>query len=712
METTSQRRGYYRHLNKWFDLYSRRFAKEFGRTVNFSAKWYLEGSRTDRLANKLAGDGKTFKETIESAMELAAQLAGNDLALAVAVLGLVQSAKTQTQFLGTILACIIRHLKSDRKTFYHPIFLCPNHKGTYRQQFCNKNLAFLACIEELTVTCNRHTVSIREYLEDCHRARNDFFRDIPKDEFNLMGDKKGDKFYRQVLLDGTYAKQTWICLGVSKKHANFLRLIRKMCQHPNHKIIICRDESHAATKEGSQNDCIFSEDKDTDESFYDAVNHHHTAQFVAVSATNFPALSFQRRVKIRIDPKTYCGFNFGVLWMIDEKGKLRFEKSKPDLVHDGELKEPDVFSLSEYAKACGAKYLPHVNPRDYPLGKNGKNADRYDRNVWDDNFADHDDYRKKCEDSIVKLLKYLLIDVNPKNHRRALLRFVNDNDEMEAFIQAVERRLPGIKIIREFGRDDPDSTIQQVLESPSVNLKDDEKYLIIVTGGGRMSDTFPGHCGYGIDFTRKSSITALLQGVLGRMCGYNKNPLVILSDENAAAIRDYKEQGYTHDDSTVGDHDQRLSETLYAGQHPRLKPIFDTLRRWLNTPEERGGPTPYTTPDGKPRLKAGVDFDFLDLIGGKSTSLLRNYVGDRFMMPGETDRQGGTYGPKAVVNLRFIERENTGSNKTGGRRRVVVRPVAKPDGTFDVVNFTVCCKYGRPTNDKYAGNVCKKMDRE
>jgi hypothetical protein len=55
-----------------------------------------------------------------------------------------------------------------------------------------------------------------------------------------------------------------------------------------------------------------------------------------------------------------------------------------------------------------------------------------------------------------------------------------------------------------------------------------------------MGDQFPSDVHYFIDFTQQATdLNALLQGLVGRACGYGKNSLVILSDRNHRVLDRY-----------------------------------------------------------------------------------------------------------------------------------------------------------------------------
>ncbi len=111
------------------------------------------------------------------------------------------------------------------------------------------------------------------------------------------------------------------------------------------------------------------------------------------------------------------------------------------------------------------------------------------------------------------------------------MRFSQDNATTGRLLKAIERRLENQNIVVVQGYNRSFNTVQELLDMSGIG--ENHKYVVFVTAKGRMSDSFPADCGYGLDFTPRSDTWAsLIQGILGRMFGYNKDPLVILSDAN------------------------------------------------------------------------------------------------------------------------------------------------------------------------------------
>ena len=64
-----------------------------------------------------------------------------------------------------------------------------------------------------------------------------------------------------------------------------------------------------------------------------------------------------------------------------------------------------------------------------------------------------------------------------------------------------------------------------------------------------MGDAFPRGVDWFLEFTNKAAnLNALLQGLLGRACGYGKRSTVIMSANNVQLVEDYKREhgGYIY----------------------------------------------------------------------------------------------------------------------------------------------------------------------
>lgn len=118
------------------------------------------------------------------------------------------------------------------------------------------------------------------------------------------------------------------------------------------------------------------------------------------------------------------------------------------------------------------------------------------------------------------------------------IRPFNNNTRARAFIEALDLESAGVEVINYFGPEFAGRSVKRVL---SQRQHPDSPFVIVVTNRARMGDAFPTRVTWFIDFARQAAdLNSLLQGLLGRACGYSKNSSVVLSDQNAALVADYR----------------------------------------------------------------------------------------------------------------------------------------------------------------------------
>jgi hypothetical protein len=118
------------------------------------------------------------------------------------------------------------------------------------------------------------------------------------------------------------------------------------------------------------------------------------------------------------------------------------------------------------------------------------------------------------------------------------LRAFNNNVRAADFVRQLDLESAGIEVIYYFG---PEYAGMSVKRAIRARLHPDRPFVIVVTNRARMGDAFPVRVRWFIDLAGKASdLNALLQGLLGRACGYNKASRVLISDENQAYILDYR----------------------------------------------------------------------------------------------------------------------------------------------------------------------------
>jgi hypothetical protein len=118
------------------------------------------------------------------------------------------------------------------------------------------------------------------------------------------------------------------------------------------------------------------------------------------------------------------------------------------------------------------------------------------------------------------------------------IRPINNNARARAFIEELDLESAGIEVIHYFGPEYEGVSVKRALSQRS---HPDRPFVIVVTNRARMGDAFPASVTWFIDFARQAAdLNSLLQGLLGRACGYNKNSTVVLSDQNESLVEDYR----------------------------------------------------------------------------------------------------------------------------------------------------------------------------
>ena len=240
---------------------------------------------------------------------------------------------------------------------------------------------------------------------------------------------------------------------------------------------------------------------------------------IGLSATPFELHALQRvwTVFQRLGP-TYRGFNDFGGRPIDPSVRIQ---------------PPDTLSMSDAATRFTIPFLPNVNPTAYSRQRSFITWARkigY-AGTWQQ-------YKQDCVDAIRKLVLALALQGQQQGQIAGIcLRAINDNDRTEQLL--ADLRLPPnvIEIVKFYGPAAKGMTVKQLIAQRS---RPHLPYLFMVTSKARMGDQFPSDVHYFIDFAQQATdLNALLQGLVGRACGYGKKSLVILSDRNHRVLDRY-----------------------------------------------------------------------------------------------------------------------------------------------------------------------------
>lgn len=241
-------------------------------------------------------------------------------------------------------------------------------------------------------------------------------------------------------------------------------------------------------------------------------------RFVGMSATPYElgGVSEIWQVYQKLGP-AYRGFNWFNGRRIDPAATIR---------------PPQMASLGEMSRPVGNAFLQHVRLDAY------SRVDRFRRLAAMIGYAGgHADYRADCAKALHDLIMHLVRmgEAQTGGPIGLCLRGLNDNTATEALQREMNLPQGNVERIGWYGDENKGLTVRDAIrrrEHP------DRSFLVPVTSKARMGDAFPRQVRYFIDLTQKSSTqNALLQGLLGRACGYGKDTLVVMSEENVAYAR-------------------------------------------------------------------------------------------------------------------------------------------------------------------------------
>lgn len=645
-------------------------------------------------------EGHIWKETVQTIIPVIGMLlAGKNVAL----IGLCQSAKTPSQVLAMLFACGFKTLKEGRACI--PVIWTP--KGsTYYGQFLSKFDDIWNAIRHAKISIDDKTASL-----------NDIYEETSDEFYNAMSDSLGKvkaiisadrKKHIQQELKNYKGRNTFV-LPMSCKNDELFRLAVEAARSCNFSMIIDRDEAHHSVGKNSTNDKMFSPSQSegrrnksersfTELNIYKILNDRTTDfQLMAVSATNWNSLHLDKAI-VYVN-ENYTGIDFAYL---DENGlPVRITE-----LMGVTIRRPEIKCYCEMAKEIGDVDLAYIRPHWY------QNEDAFleemERNGLP--FSGWRNYKKRMIFAIANLIDWLLIRENPKNKRGVLLRFVNDNVLMDEFIQQLRKGLDKrIKIVK-FYRADYQS-VDELLRDNDVGP--DDLYVVVPTAGARMGDSFPAHCGYGIDFTYEAStLAALIQGILGRIgCGYFKDPLVILSPANVEIIEDYERNGnyplpgtkLLNTARTVSNGNAVKFDPLVYKDNPLVAEICERITKHVVRPAEQAG-LKKPLGDGIYTLNLGHRFykttkcDFInkcithdDLVKlGEIVSARNTTRNTRLLGFEEVDELGREYercGSQPILTTRL--KDEVVNDKSGGKNKphLVVRVARGPGGRLRCVAF-------------------------
>ena len=435
------------------------------------------------------------------------------------VLGAMQSGKTTTslalQFAGPII-----YLLTGRRLY--PLYLITSHTSQ-EDQTKIEIFRFLEYYGELAVVVDGKRCKLIDYVK-----RNDidpFFAFAPtitgyrehvlknalRDSDTIMGPKLEDFIHRRTTGDA-------------------IRRVARMCRDANAKgfspLLIIDEPQYGASDrfvkvEGGveRRACVLLQIFDAiDEALGDDAKDR---VFIGLSATPYELHGINSVWQIKqYLTSFYRGFNFFGGKVIDK---------------EAEVEPPRTLSFDELADELKIPFLKNVSMQAYeaPPHVFARFADRI-------GFKESQErYRRAVEAA----LRDVILKLAKKGSASApgiCIRLCNNNLRSHRLLNNLDLPDDEIEVVEWFGNEHRGASVKRALRDRE---RPDLPFLIVVTSRARMGDAFPSGVEWFLEFSRKAAtLNALLQGLLGRACGYGKNSTVVMSTENIRLVDDYKRE--------------------------------------------------------------------------------------------------------------------------------------------------------------------------
>jgi hypothetical protein len=253
---------------------------------------------------------------------------------------------------------------------------------------------------------------------------------------------------------------------------------------------------------------------------------------------------------------TYVGFNYFGGKVIDG---------------DVEVTPPRTVSFDAFGREIGVSFLGDVSLAAYDADPEA--FARFAKRIG--YSGSQNDYRRDVERALrAAILK--MAKMGPTSATGICIRLFNNNMRSHRLIENLRLPRTDIEVVEYFGSDHKGQSVKRAIRNRE---RKDLPFLIAVTNRARMGDAFPREVEWFLEFSKKAAnLNALLQGLLGRACGYAKRSTVVMSDENAQLVEDYKRErgGYIYKTSR---------HSLIAGPYRRGAPTnLIRIRRDMDDP--------------------------------------------------------------------------------------------------------------------------------
>lgn len=439
------------------------------------------------------------------------------------VLGAMQSGKTTTslalQFSGPIV-----YLLTDRRLY--PIYLITSH--TSQEDQTKIEIArFLDFYGELSVRIDdEHQCTLIEYVRYAKRVTVD-----PVFAFSPTINTYREHVLKHALPDTMMGPRLEDFIQ-RRAPGESIRRVADLCRRANSKgfaplLIIDEPQFGASDRfikvedEIERRPCVLLQIFDRiDEALgQDAKDR----VFIGLSATPYELHDIEAVWKVKqYLTSAYSGYNYFGGKVIDDAA---------------EVTPPRTISFGDFGKEIGLPFLEKVSLNAYD--GDARSFERFARQVG--YAGTQSEYRIEVERTLRTAILHMASRVSA-SAGGICIRLFNNNIRSHRLIERLNLPADQIEVIEYFGSDHRGHSVKRAIRQRS---RHDLPFLIAVTNRARMGDAFPREVEWFLEFSKKAAnLNALLQGLLGRACGYGKHSTVVMSEDNAQLVEDYKrEQG-------------------------------------------------------------------------------------------------------------------------------------------------------------------------
>jgi hypothetical protein len=460
--------------------------------------------------------GVLYREQIVTAVDAIVEIIESPYNLGL-ILGALQSGKTTTalalQFAGPAV-----YLVTGLRVF--PFYLTTN-QNSHEEQLRNELTHFIKYYGGIDVVFNDQRCRLKNYIRG--QSVDPVFGMSPNldtyREVVLQGNKQFHDIYKPATLDDLIHKRVR-----GQAIRSLAQSCQKMVQAGFTPLLIVDEPQFGASDRliltgGNRTvvDCLLNQIENEIRSKIGADADRVKA--IGLSATPFELHALQRVWKVfqRLGP-SYRGLN--------DFGGQPIDPSV-------QILPPDRLSMTDAATRFGIPFLPSVNPMAYSRNRSFTSWAR--KIGYTGSWVQ---YKQDC----VNAIRDLVLALAQLGHQQGkvvgiCLRAINDNDRTEQLLADLHLPQNIIEVVKFYGAGGKGMTVKHLIAG---RTRPQLPYLFMVTSKARMGDQFPSDVNYFIDFAQKASdLNSLLQGLVGRACGYGKNSLVLLSDRNYQMLDGY-----------------------------------------------------------------------------------------------------------------------------------------------------------------------------